>query len=78
MKSVLRAIRRHFIKLLKKKIPKQSNFNDWPESFKAACFTLYHEKIAGVNDGRENLEMSEADESIQINKIMQVFLDNDE
>ena len=57
-------------------MPKQSNFSQWPESFKDACFTVYREKVAGV--GALPAGMTQAEEATKVNEIMQVFLDNAE
>ena len=81
MKSVLRAIRRHFkdiLKTKKMKVPKGRNSVDWPDSFKAACLALYLEDVLSFVGALEPLVISTTDEAINVNQVMQFFLDNAE
>ena len=76
MRSVLRAIRRHLIKNLHDKPPKNCNYSDWPQAFKDACSTFYLEKVHGAGDAAETWILSQEEQATMVNQAFQVFLDN--
>ena len=82
MKSVLRAIRRHIfqqLKLLGVDPPKKCNYTEWPENFKAACITFYHNTVLSIRSGRAAAltDISKVlEEAAMVHQAVQALLDN--
>lgn len=76
MRSVLRAIRRHLIKNLHDKPPKNCDYSDWSQAFKDACSTFYLEKVLGASDAERTRNLTQEEQATMINQAFQVFLDN--
>ena len=67
MRSVLRAIRRHLIKNLHEKPPKNCDYSDWSQAFKDACSMFYQEHVLGAGDAASTQNLAQEEQATMVN-----------